>query len=100
MVDTSVRADEKSNEQPPGGLAPNPVRMDWEELSKDEDGRITNTYLECGDMGTLVDLDGCDLLDGGIRGCETSIGKVGRLEFGQRLLVEFRLETLEDESEV
>jgi hypothetical protein len=69
-------------------------------LSKDEEGRITNTYLESGDMGTLVDLDGCDLLDCTIRGCETGIGEVGRLEFGQSLLVEFCLETLEDESEI
>jgi hypothetical protein len=29
MVDTSVRADEKSNEQPEGGVAPNEVMMDW-----------------------------------------------------------------------
>ena len=29
MVDTSVRADEKSNEQPEGGLAPNATMMDW-----------------------------------------------------------------------
>ena len=51
-------------------------------------------------MGTLVHLDGCDLLDGGFRGCETGIGEVGRLEFCQCLLVEFRLETLENKSEI
>jgi hypothetical protein len=51
-------------------------------------------------MGTLVDLDGCDLLDGAIPGCETGIGEVGRLEFAQSLLVEFRLETFEDECEI
>ena len=65
-----------------------------------KDGRITKTYLESGDMGTLVDLDGCDLLDGGLPRCETGIGKVRRLEFAQSLLVKFRLETLEDESEI
>jgi hypothetical protein len=68
-------------------------------LSRDEEGRITNTYLESGNMGTLVDLDGRDLLDGGIPGCESGIGEVGRLEFAQSLLVEFRLEILEDECE-
>ena len=43
-------------------------RLKPQELFKDdEDGRIkTNTYLESGDMSTLVDLDGCDLLDGAI----------------------------------
>jgi hypothetical protein len=71
MVDTSVRADEKSNLQPVGGLAPNEVMMAWvgpKNCQKDGEGRITNAYLESGDMGTLVDLDGCNLLDGEIRG--------------------------------
>jgi len=61
---------------------------------------MTYTYLESSDMGTLVELDGCDLLDGGIRGCETGIGEVGRLEFAQSLLIEFRLEIFEDECEI
>ena len=69
-------------------------------MSRDEEGRITNTYLESGNMGTLVDLDGRDLLDGGIPGCETGIGEVGRLEFVQCLRIEFRLEALEDISEI
>jgi hypothetical protein len=72
-----------------------------EELSKDEDGRrIRNTHFDSGDMGTLVDLDSCDLLDGGIPGCETGSGEVGRLEFAQSLLVEFRLEIFEDGCEI
>jgi hypothetical protein len=50
-------------------------------------------------MGTLVDLDGCDL-DGGIPGCETGSGEVRRLEFALSLLVEFRLEIFEDVCEI
>jgi hypothetical protein len=68
-------------------------------LSKDENRRITNTYLESGEMGILIDLDDRDLRDGAVSGCETGVGEVGRLEFGQSLLVEFRLEILEDGSE-
>ena len=59
----------------------------------------TYTYLESGDMGTLIESDGCDLLDGAGPGCETGSGEVGRLEFAQCFLVEFRLEILEDVSE-
>lgn len=50
-------------------------------------------------MGILIDLDGRDLRDGAVSGCETGVGEVGRLEFGQSLLVEFRLEILENGSE-
>ncbi|KAI0272035.1 hypothetical protein BGY98DRAFT_936809 [Russula aff. rugulosa BPL654] len=57
-----------------------------------------NTYLESGGMGTLVNLDGCDLLDGAIHECEAGIREVDRLEFGQSLLVVFCLEILEDGS--
>lgn len=32
-----------------------------------EEQRIC-TYLESGDMGTFIETDGCDLLDGEIRG--------------------------------
>ena len=53
-----------------------------ENRQKDEEGRITNTYFESFDMGTLVELDGFDLLDGGLCGCETGTSEVVRLEFG------------------
>jgi hypothetical protein len=51
-------------------------------LSKDQGGRITNTYLESGGMRTLVELDGGHLLYGAVSGYETDVGEVGRLEFG------------------
>jgi len=102
MVETSTRAVEKSNEQPEGGLEPNAMRIVWapKNSSKDEDGRITKIYLDGGDMGGLVRLDGSELLDGDLCGRETGIGKVRLLEFGQCLFVELRLEILEDESKI
>src|SRR5258708_5663606 len=58
MVDTSVRAAEKSNLQPEGGFEPNATMMDWggtKNCQKDEDGKNKRiTYLDYGDMGSLV----------------------------------------------
>lgn len=55
-----------------------------------------DTHLESADVGRLVGRDGGELLDGDVRRREARIGKVGRLELGQRLLIETRLELLED----
>jgi len=80
MVDTSVRAAEKSNLQPEGGFEPNATMMDWggtKNCQKDEDGKNKRiTYLDCGDMGSLVRLDECDLLNDSIHRLETGTGEV------------------------
>jgi hypothetical protein len=80
MVDTSVRAAEKSNEQPEGGFEPNATMMVWEtknyqKMKTEKNKRIT--YLDSGNMGSLVRLDDCDLLNDSIHGFETGTGKVG-----------------------
>ena len=59
---------------------------------------IMNAYLDDGDVGSLVRLDDCDLLDGDISRLETGIHEVVRLEFAQSLLVEFGLELLKHKS--
>lgn len=58
-----------------------------------------NTHLESAGVGRLVGRDGGELLDGNVRRSEVCIGEVGRLELGQRLLIETRLELLEDMGE-
>jgi hypothetical protein len=60
-------------------------------LSKDQVGRIANTFLENGGMRGY-------LLDGAVSRYETDVGEVGRIEFGQCLLVVFRLKILESQS--
>jgi len=57
-------------------------------------------FLEGRNVDGLVDLDDRDLGDSDVGREETGIGKVGRLEFFQRLRVELRLEVLEDISKV
>jgi hypothetical protein len=61
---------------------------------------MANTYLEIGEMRIVVSLDGGDLLDGSVPGYDTNVGEVGRIEFGQCLLVESHLKILEGHSEI
>jgi hypothetical protein len=67
---------------------------------KGRTGMIKDAYLDGGDMGSLIALDNCDLLDGDFGGREPGTGEVVSLEFAQSLLVELRLKLLEDKSKV
>jgi hypothetical protein len=45
-------------------------------------------------MGTLVASDGVELLEDGLPGCCTNIREVVRSEFGEHILIKFRLQIL------
>ena len=63
---------------------------------RERQGPEVDAYLDGSDVGRLVGPDDGELLNRDVRRREARSRKVGRLELGERLLIEVGLELLED----